>query len=81
MVVTEKKINSTEIYDGHILKVYKDDVSLDGKPAIREVVRHKGAAAQPFICRARHPCCGAASSGGTDYGRLRLRCGSVTAPF
>lgn len=45
MVVTEKKINSTEIYDGHILKVYKDDVSLDGKPAIREVVRHKGAAA------------------------------------
>lgn len=45
MVVTEKKVNSTEIYDGYIVKVFKDDVSLDGKPATREVVRHKGAAA------------------------------------
>lgn len=45
MVVTEEKINSTPIYDGHIIKVFKDDVSLNGKPAIREVVRHKGATA------------------------------------
>ena len=45
MVVTEEKINSTPIYDGHIIKVFKDNVSLDGKPAIREVVRHKGATA------------------------------------
>lgn len=45
MVVTEEKISSAEIYDGHIIKVFKDDVSLDGKKAIREVVRHKGAAA------------------------------------
>ncbi len=45
MVVTEKKINSAVMYDGHIVKVYKDDVSLNGKPAIREVVRHKGASA------------------------------------
>ena len=45
MVVTEKKISSEEIYNGHIIHVYKDDVSLDGKKAIREVVRHQGAAA------------------------------------
>lgn len=45
MVVTEKKNSSEEIYNGHIIHVYKDDVSLDGKKAIREVVRHQGAAA------------------------------------
>lgn len=46
MVVTEKKINSAEIYNGHIIKVFKDDVSLEGAGnAIREVVRHKGATA------------------------------------
>lgn len=46
MVVTEKKINSSEIYDGHIIKVFKDEVSLEGAGnALREVVRHKGAAA------------------------------------
>ncbi|MBQ7874739.1 MAG: NUDIX hydrolase [Oscillospiraceae bacterium] len=46
MVVTEKKIKSAEIYNGHIIKVFKDEVSLeDAGCAIREVVRHKGAAA------------------------------------
>lgn len=45
MVVTENKVKSNLIYDGYIVKVFKDDVSLDGKPATREVVRHKGAAA------------------------------------
>lgn len=46
MVVTEKKINSAAIYDGHIIKVFKDEVSLEGAgSAVREVVRHKGAAA------------------------------------
>lgn len=45
MTVNEKKINSKELYSGHIIKVYRDDVTLDGKPAIREVVRHSGAAA------------------------------------
>lgn len=45
MVVTEEKISSAEIYDGHIIKVFKDEVSLEGKKAVREVVRHKGAAA------------------------------------
>lgn len=46
MVAAEKKINSTEIYNGHIIKVYKDDISIEGAGnAVREVVRHKGAAA------------------------------------
>lgn len=46
MIVPEKKIKSEEIYDGFIIKVYKDDVALgeNGK-SIREVVRHKGACA------------------------------------
>ena len=46
MVVEEKKLSSEEIYSGHIIKVYKDEVSLaEGKTSIREVVRHKGATA------------------------------------
>ena len=46
MVVTEKKIDSAEIYNGRIIKVFRDNVSLDGgSSAVREVVRHKGAAA------------------------------------
>ena len=45
MIVEEKKINSEEIYNGHIIHVFKDEVSLDGKKALREVVRHKGATA------------------------------------
>lgn len=40
----ETKIDSKEIYDGAILHVYKDTVTLpNGKPAGREVVRHVGA--------------------------------------
>ncbi len=45
MVIEEKKVNSEEIYLGHIIKVYKDNITIDNKPAIREVVRHQGAAA------------------------------------
>ncbi len=45
MIVEEKKIRSTEVFDGYIMKVFKDEVSLEGKKAFREVVRHKGAAA------------------------------------
>lgn len=46
MVVPEKKINSEEIYDGRIIKVFKDTVAFgeNGK-SVREVVRHKGACA------------------------------------
>ena len=40
----EKKISSSQIYDGKIVKLYRDTVSLpDGKEAFREVVRHPGA--------------------------------------
>ena len=40
MVVKEERINSAEIYNGHIIKVFKDEVSLENKKAVREVVRH-----------------------------------------
>lgn len=46
MVVPEKKKNSAEIYSGHIIKVYKDEVFIGNeKTSVREVVRHKGASA------------------------------------
>ena len=39
----EKKINSQLIYDGKIIKVYKDKVICEnGNEATREVVRHRG---------------------------------------
>ena len=44
MELFEKKINSKQIFDGFIVKLFVDDVELpDGKKAIREVVRHPGA--------------------------------------
>lgn len=40
----ETQTASTLIFDGKILHVYKDDITLpDGKPAMREYVRHIGA--------------------------------------
>lgn len=40
----EKTVASTEIFDGKVLHVFKDDVTLpDGKPAFREYIRHVGA--------------------------------------
>lgn len=42
--LTETKTDSKEIYDGEVLHVYKDTVTLpNGKPAGREVIRHVGA--------------------------------------
>ena len=42
----EVKIASEEIFDGHILHVYKDTVELpNGKEASRELIRHIGAVA------------------------------------
>jgi len=42
----EKKINSTRVYDGVLLKVNKDVVELpNGKQAVREWIEHPGAAA------------------------------------
>lgn len=46
MVVEEKKIKSDLVFEGCIMKVYKDSVSLGEEgTAFREVVRHKGATA------------------------------------
>ena len=42
--LTEIQTSSEEIYDGVILHVYKDSVTLpNGKPAGRELIRHVGA--------------------------------------
>ena len=44
MELFEKKLNSKQIFDGKVVKLYVDDVELpDGKKAIREIVRHPGA--------------------------------------
>ncbi len=43
--MTEKQILAHEIYNGKILHVFYDDVELpNGRPAIREYIRHIGAA-------------------------------------
>lgn len=40
----ERRTQSEEIFDGVILHLYKDTVELpNGKPAVREVIRHVGA--------------------------------------
>ena len=42
----EDRVSSQEIYDGTIVHLYKDTVTLpNGKPAFREVIRHIGAVA------------------------------------
>ena len=39
----EKTLKSEQVYDGRIVKVYKDDVEIsDGHKAYREVVKHSG---------------------------------------
>lgn len=44
MELTEKTLSSKLVYDGGLLKVYRDTVELvDGSTAWREVVRHPGA--------------------------------------
>ena len=44
--LTEKTISSKEIYDGHVVHLYKDTVELpNGHTSIREVIRHVGAVA------------------------------------
>lgn len=46
MTLFEKQTDSELVYDGRIIKVYKDEVILpDGKSACRETVRHCAAAA------------------------------------
>ena len=44
MELFEKKLDSKQIFDGKIIKLYVDTVELpNGKEATREVVRHPGA--------------------------------------
>lgn len=50
MKLTEKKLSSRTVYDGKILKLTVDTVSLpDGREAARECVRHCGGAAVLLI--------------------------------
>ena len=43
MDLTEKKLKSEQLYDGKIVKLFRDTVELpNGKTALREVVRHPG---------------------------------------
>lgn len=44
--LTETTLTSEEIFDGQVVHLYKDTISLpNGKPATREVIRHVGAVA------------------------------------
>ena len=44
MELVEKKISSTEIFDGVAIHLYKDEVLLpNGNKGIREIIRHPGA--------------------------------------
>lgn len=44
-ILTETTVSSEKIFEGHVIKVFRDTVSLpDGGLATREVVRHNGAA-------------------------------------
>lgn len=44
--LSETTISSEEIYDGHVVHLYKDTVELpNGNTSIREVIRHVGAVA------------------------------------
>ena len=50
MKFEEKKVSSNTVYSGKILRLDVDEVVLpDGKPAVRECVRHTGGAAALFI--------------------------------
>lgn len=50
MKLEEKKVSSNTVYSGKILRLDVDEVELpDGKPAVRECVRHTGGAAALFI--------------------------------
>jgi len=46
MELNEKTLGSQQVFDGRLLKVYRDEVELtDGGTSIREVVHHPGGAA------------------------------------
>ena len=51
MELWEKKIDSKQIFDGKIVKLYVDSVLLpNGKTATREIVRHPGAVCVIPVC-------------------------------
>ena len=44
MELEEKKLSSTEIFDGVAIHLYKDEILLpDGNKSVREIIRHPGA--------------------------------------
>lgn len=44
MNLDERPVSSEQIFDGKVLKLFVDQITLpDGKPAVREVIRHVGA--------------------------------------
>jgi len=44
--LTEKQVSSQQVFDGTLLKVYRDAVALpDGSPGTREYIKHPGAVA------------------------------------
>ncbi|MBQ9809793.1 MAG: NUDIX hydrolase, partial [Spirochaetales bacterium] len=46
MSLEEKTVDSTLVYDGNLLHLYKDNVILpNGKPYVREYIKHKVAVA------------------------------------
>src|SRR5690625_3236989 len=60
MSLTEETIQSEQVYDGDLLKVFRDDVRLpDGGSSLREWVTHPGpAAVVPFFNDAQQFSCG-----------------------
>ena len=58
-----KLLNSQKIFDGRVIKVFRDEISEDGVSLYREVVRHGGGAcvlaekdgAFAFVRQYRHP--------------------------
>lgn len=58
MDFVEKQVSSELIFDGKVLRVYRDDIALpDGKPAFREYIRHVGAVCVIPITDAKEVVC------------------------
>ncbi|MBO6088123.1 NUDIX hydrolase [bacterium] len=65
MEFAEKTLSSEQIYDGRIVKVFRDDVELsDGKKSFREVVRHSGGVVILAVKTAKQPGSEAAENSG-----------------
>lgn len=43
MFIEEKTVNSRQVFDGRVVKLFVDDVELsNGQPAYRELIKHPG---------------------------------------